>query len=42
MTATKDSRRGDERAPPWRKEKDKPEKATSPFDAKETEEAKFV
>jgi hypothetical protein len=39
MRATKDSRRGDERAPPWRKEKDKTEKATSPFDAKETERA---
>ena len=39
MRATKDSRKGDDRAPPWRKEKERLEKATSPFDAKETERA---
>ena len=39
LRATRDSRKGDERAPPWRKEKDRQEKTTSPFDAKETEKA---
>jgi hypothetical protein len=39
VRATTDSRKGDERAPPWRRERHKPEKATSPFDTKEEEGA---
>ena len=38
VRATKDSRKGDEIAPPWRREKDKSEQATSPFDTGEKKE----
>ena len=33
------AKREEDRAPPWRKEKERPEKATSPFDAKEKDRA---
>ena len=39
VRATKETRKGDDRAPPWRKDKERPEKATSPFDEEEKERA---
>ena len=39
IRATKETRKGDDRAPPWRKDKERPEKATSPFDAEEKDRA---
>jgi len=39
MRAIKETRKEEDRAPPWRKDKDRPEKPTSPFDAKEKDKA---
>jgi len=39
VRATKETKKGDDRAPPWRKDKERPEKATSPFDEEEKERA---
>jgi hypothetical protein len=39
VRAIKETKKEDDRAPPWRKDTERPEKATSPFDEKEKERA---